>query len=68
MGQADLAIPRCTFYPGGIRPYQVLLRLPRGRIYTAPHVQEYHVHLDSECESHPAFYTLAVQSALRNLG
>ena len=40
MGQADLAIPRCTFYPGGIRPYQVLLRLPRGRIYIALHVQE----------------------------
>ena len=56
---------RSAIYAGGIRPYQVLLRLPRGRIYIAPHVQEYLVHLDPECESHLTLYTLAVQSALR---
>lgn len=57
---------RSAFYAGGIRPYQVLLRLPRGRIYIAPHVQEYLVHLDQECESHLTIYTLAVQMELGN--
>ena len=31
---------RSAFYAEGIRPYQVLLKLPRGRIYIAPHIQE----------------------------
>ena len=55
---------RSAFYAEGIRPYQVLLKLPCGRIYIAPHVQEYLVHLDPECESHLMFYTLAVQLSL----
>ena len=39
---------RSAFYAEGIRPYQVLLQLQRGRIYIAPHVQEYLAHLDPE--------------------
>ena len=57
-----------AFYAHGIRPYQVLLRLPLGRTYIAPHVQEYLSHLDMACESHLTYYTNDVQSALSNSG
>ncbi|CAN0212020.1 unnamed protein product, partial [Scytosiphon promiscuus] len=36
---------RALFYAHGVRPHQVLLKLPRGRIYIAPDVQEYLAHL-----------------------
>ena len=59
---------RSAFYAHGIRPYQVLLRLPRGRLYIAPHVKEYLSHLDMACESHLTYYINDVRSALSNSG
>ena len=53
---------RSEFDAYGIRPYQVLLQLPRCQIYIAPHEQEYLAHLNPECESHLTYYTNAVQT------
>lgn len=59
---------RLSFYAHGIKPHMVLLQLPGGRIYIAPHVQEYLAHLDPECESYLTFYTVGVHEALARHG
>ncbi len=59
---------RAAFYANGIRPHQVLLQLPRARIYIGPHVQEYLAHLDTECEQHLTLYAVAMQRALNQPG
>jgi len=55
---------RTLFAAYAIQPQDVLLRLPNQRLYIGPHVQEYLVGLDAECEERLARWTLGVQRAL----
>ena len=55
---------RTLFTAYSIQPQDILLRLQNQRIYIAPHVQQYLVDLDAECEERLTRWTLGVQSAL----
>ena len=55
----------CTLFAAyAIQPQDILLRLQNQRIYIAPHVQQYLVGLDAECEERLTRWTLGVRSAL----
>ena len=47
-----------------IQPQDIFLRLQNQRIYIAPHVQQYLVGLDAECEERLTRWTFGVRSAL----
>lgn len=53
----------CTAFE--IRPLDVLLWLPKHKLYIWPHAQEDLVGLDSEWEEHLTWLVLGVQGALR---
>ena len=55
---------RSLFAAYAIQPQDILLRVPNQRIYIAPHVQQYLVGFDAECEERLTRWTLGVQSAL----
>ena len=52
------------FAAHGIRPQDILLRLPNRRLYVGPHLQEYSAAIDTEWEERLTRWTLGVQSAL----
>ena len=55
---------RMLFAAYAIQPQDILLRLPNQRLYIAPHVQQYLVSLDAECEEQLTRWTFGVRSAL----
>ena len=55
---------RTMFAAYAIQPQDILLRLQSQRLYIAPHVQQYLVGLDAECEEQLKRWTLGVRSAL----
>ena len=55
---------RTLFVAYGIRPQDILLRLPNRRLYIGPHVQEYLAGLDAELGERLMRWTRDVQSAL----
>ena len=55
---------RTLFAAYAIQPQDILLRHQNQRLYIAPHVQQYLVGLDAECEEQLTRWTLGVRSAL----
>ena len=55
---------RTLFAAYAIQPQDILLRLQNQRLYIAPHVQQYLVGLDAECEERLTRWALGIRSAL----
>ena len=62
--EAAAALYRMLFAAYGVRPQDILLRLPNRRRCIGPHVHEYLVGLDTEWEEQLTRWTLRVRSAL----